>query len=128
MKITMIKNTNTILNLFNNWNKAIQTGNPEEVVKLYDKNAILLPTLSAQVRHTHEEIKDYFVHFLAKKPIGQINEYNIRIFGNLAINSGIYTFDFEDGSSAQARFTYVYKEVDELNNWIIIEHHSSLLP
>ena len=71
-------NNDKILNLFNNWNKAIQTGNPDEVVKLYDKNAVLSPTLSAQVRHTHEEIKDYFVHFLAKKPIGKIND-NIRI-------------------------------------------------
>ena len=122
----MISN-DIILNLFDDWNKALQTGNPDEVVKLYDKNAILLPTLSPQVRHTHEEIKDYFVHFLAKKPIGKINESNIRIFDNLAINSGIYTFNFKDGSSAQARFTYVYKKVDE-NNWIIVEHHSSLLP
>ena len=122
----MISN-DIILNLFDDWNKALQTGNPDEVVKLYDKNAILLPTLSPQVRHSHEEIKDYFVHFLAKKPIGKINESNIRIFGNLAINSGIYTFNFKDGSSAKARFTYVYKKVDE-NNWIIVEHHSSLLP
>lgn len=120
-------NNNTILNLFDDWNKALQTGNPDEVVKLYDKNAILLPTLSPQVRHSHEEIKDYFIHFLAKKPIGKINEANIRIFGNLAINSGIYTFNFKDGSSSHARFTYVYKKVDE-NNWIIVEHHSSLLP
>ena len=36
-------NNNTILNLFDDWNKALQTGNPDEVVKLYDKNAILLP-------------------------------------------------------------------------------------
>ena len=120
-------NNNTILSLFDDWNKALQTGNPDEVVKLYDKKAILLPTLSGQVRHTHDEIKDYFVHFLSKKPIGKINESNIRIFGNLAINSGIYTFNFKDGSSAEARFTYVYKKVDE-NNWIIVEHHSSLLP
>ena len=116
-----------ILNLFDDWNKALQTGNSDEVVKLYDKNAILLPTLSSQVRHSHEEIKNYFIHFLEKKPIGKINESNIRIFGNVAINSGIYTFNFKDGSSAQARFTYVYKKVDE-NNWIIVEHHSSLLP
>ena len=122
----MISN-DIILNLFDDWNKALQTGNPDEVVKLYDKKAILLPTLSGQVRHTHDEIKDYFVHFLSKKPIGKINESNIRIFGNLAINSGIYTFNFKDGSSAEARFTYVYKKVDE-NNWIIVEHHSSLLP
>ena len=53
----MISN-DIILSLFDDWNKALQTGNPDEVVKLYDKNAILLPTLSPQVRHLHEEIKD----------------------------------------------------------------------
>jgi uncharacterized protein (TIGR02246 family) len=121
-------NNNTILNLFERWNHAIQTHDPDEVVKLYDKNAILLPTLSGQVRHTHDEIKEYFIHFLSKKPVGSINEFNIRIFGNLAINSGIYTFAFEDGSLAQARFTYVYKKIEEINDWIIVEHHSSLLP
>ena len=26
-------NNNTILNLFDDWNKALQTGNPDEVVK-----------------------------------------------------------------------------------------------
>ena len=41
-----------------------------------------------QVRHNHAEIEDYFVHFLAKGPQGVINESNVRIFGDIAINSG----------------------------------------
>ena len=68
----------------------------------------------------------YFIHFLAKHPVGKIDQSNIRIFDDIAINSGIYTFIFKDGSSAQARFTFVYRINDEV--WKIIEHHSSLLP
>ena len=117
---------NQITSLFNKWNNSLLTKDPKEVIKLYTKDAILLPTLSNQVRHNHEEIEDYFVQFLSKSPRGKIDESNIRINDNIAINSGIYTFSFSDTSTAQARFTFVYKLVN--NEWLIIEHHSSLLP
>ena len=112
--------------LFEEWNTALQTGEPKNVTALYESNAILLPTISNQVRHNHEEIEDYFIHFLAKGPKGVINESNIRTFGNIAINSGIYTFTFNDGNSVQARFTYVYRWNGQ--RWLIMEHHSSALP
>ena len=115
-----------IVALFDEWNTALQTGEPRNVTALYESNAILLPTISNQVRHNHEEIEDYFIHFLAKGPKGVINESNIRTFGNIAINSGIYTFTFSDGNSVQARFTYVYRWNGQ--RWLIVEHHSSVLP
>ena len=93
---------------------------------LYAEDAILLPTVSNQVRHNHAEINDYFVNFLKKGPSGEIDESNVRIFDNLAINSGVYTFSFSDGSKVQARFTYVYHHNG--SEWKIIEHHSSQLP
>ena len=74
--------------LFDEWNSALQTGEPKNVSALYETNAILLPTVSNKVRHNHEEIEDYFVHFLAKGPKGEINESNVRTFGDIAINSG----------------------------------------
>ena len=115
-----------ILALFDSWNSALKTGNPKNVVALYETNAILLPTVSNKVRHTRDEIEDYFVHFVAKNPVGEINESNIRTFGDIAINSGVYTFTFEDGSAVQARFTYVYRWNGQ--DWKIIEHHSSAMP
>ena len=115
-----------IASLFEEWNTALQTGEPKNVTALYESNAILLPTISNQVRHNHEEIEDYFIHFLAKGPKGIINESNIRTFGNIAINSGIYTFTFSVGNSVQARFTYVYRWNGQ--RWLIVEHHSSALP
>ena len=119
-------NTNEITELFETWNKALQTGEPKNVAALYETNAILLPTVSNKVRHNHEEIEDYFVHFLAKGPVGVIDEANVRTFGDVAINSGVYTFTFKDGSSVQARFTYVYRWNGQ--EWKIVEHHSSQMP
>src|SRR5262245_31933808 len=86
-----------IAKLFSKWNEALQTGKAEEVVKLYAPDAVLLPTVSNKVRHNHAEMKDYFRRFLGYKPIGVINEQNIRIYGPVAINSGIYTITLTKG-------------------------------
>ena len=112
--------------LFEQWNSALQTRDPKQVAALYAADAILLPTVSNKVRHNHDEIEDYFVHFLAKGPQGVIDESKVRIFGELAINSGVYTFTFSDGATVQARFTYVYRWDGQ--RWLIIEHHSSAMP
>jgi len=112
--------------LFDQWNSELQTGDPKQVATLYATDAILLPTVSNQVRHNHQEIEDYFVHFLAKGPQGKIDESNVRIFDDIAINSGVYTFTFNGGASVQARFTYVYRWDGQ--RWLIIEHHSSAMP
>lgn len=118
-----------IAQLLTRWNHAVQTEDPDNVVALYAPDAVLLPTVSAKVRHNHEEIRDYFVHFLSKKPMGTVIEQNIRLFGDIAVNSGLYNFRlFKAGATtaAAARFSFVYRRSD--SQWLIIEHHSSLLP
>ncbi|EED35008.1 calcium/calmodulin dependent protein kinase II, association-domain protein [Luminiphilus syltensis NOR5-1B] len=118
---------NNVLGLFDRWNAALATGNPDNVVALYAEDAVLLPTVSNKVRHNHDEIRDYFVAFLAKQPQGVIDESNVRhLSRDLVINSGVYTFTFGDGASVTARFTYLYKRVD--GEWKITEHHSSAMP
>ncbi len=114
--------------LFDIWNNALATNDPKKVAECYANDAILLPTVSNQVRHNHAEIEDYFVHFLAKGPQGVIDESNIRVFEDcgVAIHSGVYTFTFKDGNKVQGRFTFVYRHEGE--NWKIIEHHSSAMP
>jgi len=121
-----------ILEAFNKWNEALQTGNSKVVAAMYDENdGILLPTVSPKVRHNREEIADYFDHFLEKHPFGTIDEANVRVYGDIAINSGLYTFELdgeEKGSRVKvgARFTFVYKKKGD--DWVILEHHSSVLP
>ena len=120
---------NEISDQFTKWNNALLTEDPDKVVACYATDAILLPTVSAKVRHNLEEIRNYFVHFLSKKPHGRIIEQNIRKYDRIAINSGLYTFSLtEDGgrTDVAARFTFVYRKFDD--GWRIIEHHSSILP
>ena len=120
-------NNNDIIQLFSNWNDAIQTGDPDKVTAMYAEDAVLLPTVSNQVRHNHAEIRDYFVSFLAKSPSGEINEANPRqLTDDLVSNTGVYTFTFGDGAQVMARYSYLYKCIG--GEWKILEHHSSMMP
>ena len=104
-----------ISKLFDNWNAALQTGDPKKVAALYAPTGVLLPTVSNKVRTTPAEIEDYFTSFLKIKPFGKIDDDNVRILGeDLAINSGVYTFALTvDGkaTSVQARYSFTYKKV-----------------
>jgi uncharacterized protein (TIGR02246 family) len=116
--------------LFERWNAALQTGNPDEVVKNYAENAVLLPTMSNKTRTTPAEIKDYFVHFLQKKPKGRIDNSAIHIGCNDAFDAGTYTFTLTDTdgktSDVAARYSFVYEFKD--GKWLIAHHHSSAMP
>jgi uncharacterized protein (TIGR02246 family) len=116
-----------VLGLFDQWNTALSTLNPDTVTALYADNAVLLPTVSNQVRHNHEEIRDYFVGFLQKAPQGVVDEFNVNILSDTHVtNSGVYTFTFGDGSKVSARFSYLYVASDD--GWKILQHHSSAMP
>ena len=77
-----------IRGLFDLWNDALATGDPQKVADRYSKDAVLLPTLSDSARYTNERIADYFVHFLEKKPRGEILEGNVKIGPNWAQDAG----------------------------------------
>lgn len=118
-----------VADLFDKWNQALQTGDADQVTACYAPDAVLLPTVSPRIRYNPVEIRDYFVHFLEKKPVGKIIEENVRIFEDLAVHSGLYDFSVEEAGirkTIPARFTFVYRK-DEFG-WRIIEHHSSVLP
>jgi uncharacterized protein (TIGR02246 family) len=112
--------------LFDRWNASLQTGEPKKVVANYAEKSILLPTVSNKPRLTPAEKEDYFEHFLQKKPSGKIDFRNIEIDCNTAIDAGLYTFTFSDGSQVKARYTFTYKWNGK--QWLITSHHSSEMP
>ncbi|CDH45401.1 SgcJ/EcaC family oxidoreductase [Candidatus Contendibacter odensensis] len=115
-----------IASLFDRWNSSLQTGDPKKVVANYAKVSILLPTVSNKPRLTPDEKEDYFEHFLQKKPVGKIDVRSIEIDCNTAIDAGLYTFTFSDGTQVKARYTYTYKW--DGKQWLITSHHSSAMP
>jgi uncharacterized protein (TIGR02246 family) len=114
--------------LFHAWDTALQTADADVVVALYAPDAVLLPTFSDRVRTTEEGRRDYFAGFLRRRPRARVVEGHARVFGDVAVHSGIYAFAFGAGPEreARARFTFVYRRVD--GRWWIVEHHSSCMP
>ena len=56
-----------VVGLFDTWNAALATLDPDSVTALYADDAVLLPTVSNQVRHNHEEDQGLFRQLPAKK-------------------------------------------------------------
>lgn len=112
--------------LFDKWNASLQTGDAHKVAENYLSDAVLLPTISNQVRLTDQERVDYFQDFLKKKPFGKIDTRTIRLGCNKAIDTGTYTFTFADKSSVTARYTFTYAW--DGKEWKISSHHSSAMP
>jgi uncharacterized protein (TIGR02246 family) len=112
--------------LFDRWNASLKTVEPRKVVANYAATSILLPTVSNKPRLTAAEKEDYFVHFLEKKPVGKIDFRSIEIDCNTAVDAGLYTFTYGDGSTTKARYTYTYKW--DGKHWLITSHHSSAMP
>ena len=115
-----------IAELFDRWNASLQTGDPHKVVANYAPESVLLPTLSNQPRLSPAEKEEYFEHFLQRKPVGVIDWRSIEVDCNTAIDAGLYTFTFGDGSVVKARYTYTYKWNGK--QWLITSHHSSMMP
>jgi uncharacterized protein (TIGR02246 family) len=121
-----------VAGLFDQWNRTLQTGDPEKVADLYASDAVLLPTVSNQVRADHAAIVDYFEHFLANKPVGKKIETHINVLdNNSVIDAGTYQFTLTDPETGEksvvkARYTYAYEKRG--GEWLIVNHHSSKMP
>ena len=116
-----------IASLFDRWNKSLKSGDPDQVVKNYARNSILLATLANKPRLTVAEKKSYFKFFLINKPSGKINTRKIEVSYDTAVDAGIYTFTFaKTGAVVKARYTFTYRF--NKNKWLITCHHSSRMP
>ena len=120
-----------IRRLFDRWNAAVLTEDAEKVADLYAPDAVLLPTLSPEIRTTREGIVDYFEGFLAKHPSGEEIRSVVKVLDpRTAIDTGVYRFTFHNAdqttTSVDARYTFVYEK--RHGAWWIINHHSSLMP
>ncbi len=121
-----------IAGLFEQWNAALRSGDPGKVAERYAEDAVLLPTASPTIRTNRAEIADYFEHFLQKKPRGEKLRSVITVLdADSAIDAGLYRFHLTDPRTGatkpvDARYTYEYEKRG--GKWLIVNHHSSVLP
>src|SRR5512134_758473 len=104
------------------WGELFVDDNPDIIVALYDKEAVLWGTLSPKVRNTPELVREYFVGAYKALPGHKVRfgEQLIRVYGDTAINTGYYTVSFvKDGETKDipARFSFTY--VKRGDKWLI---------
>lgn len=121
-----ILTTTQVARLFDRWNDSLKTLDPNKVGANYAPDAVLLPTVANGPRSNSAEIKAYFVDFLQKHPVGTINQRIIRTGCDWATDTGLYTFKLGDGKKVEARYSFVYEDID--GQWLIVHHHSSAMP
>jgi uncharacterized protein (TIGR02246 family) len=112
------------------WVATVESGNVDNVMKLYDDNAIMISTFVDAPMTSRADIVGYFKKALANPDIKvEVTESHPRVFGNMAVNTGLYTLSYtEDGEPVeiQSRFSFVYILRD--GKWLIVDHHSSKVP
>jgi len=112
------------------WARVFSAASANSIVTLYSPDASLWGTFSSVIRTTSESISDYFNKiFVFSHRNVVFNDFNIRFYGDTAISSGLYTFSLVKAGQklvipARYSFTYVKKN----GRWLIVEHHSSVLP
>ncbi len=114
------------------WAEALNAHDAHDVDKilaLYNNIFVLYPTFNLLI-NTEDELRAYFVALTKKEDLKVVfNSENIRVGEAAAVNSGLYTFSYNEKGALYeipARFTFVY--ILTPNGWKIIDHHSSVSP
>ena len=115
-----------IASLFERWNQSLKSGDAQQVADQYAAYSILLPTLSNLPRLSRAQKIEYFEHFLRYQPQGTINQRQIHLGCNSAVDAGLYTFTYANGKQVRARYSYSYAWNG--SRWLITSHHSSVMP
>ena len=113
------------------WRVAFQADSPEPTVALYDKEAVLWGTTSRIRRDDPAAIRDYFAKGISAFPVRKVTFKDplIRVYGNIAINTGYYTFSLVikgETKTFPARYSFTY--VKRGDRWLIVDHNSSAMP
>lgn len=117
------------------WGRAVSSGDPKTVLSLYAPSAVLVPTYGVSILQGHKEMAGYFSEFLARPNMRvMITEVVMRRTGPNPVLSGLYSFTWGSGGPkerAAARFTFVLQPKRNRGGqigWVVITHHSSVVP
>jgi uncharacterized protein (TIGR02246 family) len=112
------------------WAKAFAEHNVDRIVAFYSKDATVWGTNALSLRTTPEELRSFFQStFRIPNVRITFDDQTIRVFGNVAVVAGHYTFIAGSGNQEQstlARYSFTFLKEGE--RWLIIDHHSSPMP
>lgn len=114
------------------WMDAVNHGDVETLLSLYDENAVLIPTFSNKLPNTPDKLREYFEKLGSRDGLSiALHEKTLQIQAikdELYTLNGIYNWRFDvEGEmlNFEARFSYL---VDISKSKPILNHHSSQVP
>lgn len=112
------------------WRAAYDSRDPARVTSFYGRGAVFWGTTMKLIAASPESIAEYFKD-VAGRPNARVvfTEQHVRVFGDVAFNSGAYTFrDNRDGKEIMnpSRFSMVFQR--QGGAWVLVHHHSSRVP
>jgi uncharacterized protein (TIGR02246 family) len=118
------------------WQTAVGQHISLNVAGLYARdNAVLQPTFSPDVRTGRVQIRAYFTKLFEDHPgvtVSDAKQRTIKIFGTSgAADYGLYEFTPDPTKPnvvQKARYTFVYEWDDCRRTFLIVNHHSSVVP
>lgn len=111
------------------WARTVASRDVDQVLALYAPDAILVPTLSNQVRDCDPSRRGYFETFLGCEALHcEVLTFNKRVSRKLGtvVVGGLYRFHITRGGVTEAvpaRFLFTFEFID--GRWLITGHHSS---
>lgn len=114
------------------WMDAVNNGDVEGLLALYNEQAVLIPTFSNKLPNTPEKLREYFEKLGSREGLSiALHEKTLKVQpvkDDIYTLSGIYNWRFDvEGEmlNFEARFSYI---VDLSSPRPIIHHHSSQVP
>ena len=118
--------------LLYDWMQAVNKGDLEGLLAMYDENAVLIPTFSNRLLSKTGSIRDYFEKLCGREELSiALHEKTLiaqPVTNDIHAMHGIYCWRFAiEGEllSFEARFSYV---LDLARARPILHHHSSQIP
>ena len=112
--------------------QAVNNGDVESLLALYDSNAVLIPTFSNKLLNTPDKLRGYFEKLASRDELSirlHDKTLNVQAVQNdVFVLVGIYNWSFivdEQLLTFEARFSYV---IDLARPSPILHHHSSQIP
>ena len=124
------KDRKDLMAALDGWAQAFVLENPETILACYAPDALLWGTLSPRLRETPAEIRSYFERVFAfgRRSVC-FHDANIRFYGPVGLATGAYTFSWDIEGQRQrvpARYSIAWVRGD--GRWLIVDHHSSVMP
>jgi hypothetical protein len=91
--LTLLTPKRKLLRTTQTWRAAYDSRDPQKITGQYAKDAVFWGTSSKTVSATPETIMEYFAE-AKKRPDARVEiiEQHIQIYGDIAINTGLYNF------------------------------------